>query len=113
VIIQLIITIDRFQLLFFIFHSLSEMLLISLHFNLQIAIMLYINVTCTCSLKLFSEKCVCMYMYVCMCVCLFPHKALEVKSSLYMRNEGYKEPVLNLYTGELWFKVALAIIGLC
>jgi len=31
-------------------------------------------------------------------------KALEAKSSLYARNEGYIEPVLNLLPGELWFK---------
>ena len=55
-------------------------------------------------LKLFSKKCVCVY--VCMYVCLSFHthmsKALETKSILYMRNEGY---VLNLCTGELRFKL--------
>ena len=43
---------------------------------------------------------VCMFVYL--FVCLHPREqALEAKSSLYTRNEGYIEPVL---TGELWFK---------
>jgi len=40
----------------------------------------------------------------CLSFCTYVSKALEAKSSLYTRNEGYKEPVLNLYSGELQFK---------
>jgi len=44
-------------------------------------------------------------MYVCLSFCIQVSKAVEAKSSLYMRNEGHIEPVINLYAGELWFKV--------
>ena len=57
-------------------------------------------------LKLFSKKCVCVYactyacmfvcLYICLSVCTHVSKALEAKSSLYTRNEGYIDPVLNL-----------------
>jgi len=44
-------------------------------------------------------------MHVCLSFCIHVSKALEAKSSLYTRNEGCTEPVLNLRAGELWFKV--------
>jgi len=57
----------------------------------------------------FGKVCMFVCMHVCKYVCLSFHthvsKALEAKSSLYTRNEGYIEPVLNLWAGELWFKV--------
>ena len=45
-------------------------------------------------LKLFSEKCVCVCVYVCLSFLTHVSKALEAKSSLYMGNEDYIEPVL-------------------
>jgi len=40
----------------------------------------------------------CLYvcMYICFSVCTHVSKALEAKSSLYTRNKGYTEPILNL-----------------
>jgi len=47
-------------------------------------------------LKLFYEKCVFVCLYICLSVRTHVSKALEAKSSLYTRNNGYTEPVLNL-----------------
>ena len=46
------------------------------------------------------KVCVYVFLYVCMYICLSVRthvsKSLEANSSLYMRNKGYTEPVLNL-----------------
>jgi len=47
-------------------------------------------------------------MYACMYVCLHAgdihmHKSLYTKSSLYARNEGYREPISNL-NRQVYFK---------
>ena len=60
-------------------------------------------------LKLFSEKCA-YYMYVvCLYVCLsfrtHVSKTLFAKNSLYVRNKGHIESVLNFWAGKFWFKV--------
>jgi len=48
----------------------------------------------------FGKVCVYVCLYVCIYVCLsfrtHVSKPIEAKSSLYTRNEGYIEPVLNL-----------------
>jgi len=40
--------------------------------------------------------CVFVFMYVCLSFRTYVSKTLEAKSSLYSRNKGYIEPVLNL-----------------
>jgi len=67
-------------------------------------------------LKLFSENCVPMHdcLFVCIFVCLSITtwaKTLHTKSSLYAKNGGHRESVLNLKAGKHRFKVVRAPMG--
>ena len=103
----------RFHLLHMVTNSMQSLL----YFG--ILNMVFLNQVCAHSLPkagcghawfteiAFPKVCVCIYvcLYVCLSFRTHVSKALEAKSSLYMRNEGCIEPVLNLQAGELWFKV--------
>ena len=47
-------------------------------------------------------------MYICLSFCTHVSKPLFTKNSLYVRNKGHIEPVLNFQAGKLWFKVVNA-----
>ena len=50
---------------------------------------------------------VCMYvcLYICLSFCTHVSKSLFAKNNLYVINKGHIEPVLNFWTGKLWFKM--------
>ena len=55
--------------------------------------------------------CVFVCMYICLYICLsfrtYVSKTLFIKNSLYVRNKGHIEPVLNFQVGRFWFNVII------
>ena len=71
----------------------------------QVCIHSWPKASCGCLpglLKLFSEKCVCLY--ICLSFRTHVNKILFTKNSLYGRNKGHVEPVVNFRAGKLRFK---------